>query len=107
MEMFDDILNLWCCLNYTLKWSVMAKIENCTLEENKTSIKSSADKQSKESTGGVFNGADADALFSDGDCEVACRGGEPPHDHPLVYLRVGEDGITCPYCSQKFPMRRP
>jgi uncharacterized Zn-finger protein len=32
-----------------------------------------------------------------------CMGAMPPHDHPHVYLNMGEElGILCPYCSTEF-----
>lgn len=35
--------------------------------------------------------------------EFKCTGATPPHDHPHVYLDMGdEDQIVCPYCSTVF-----
>ncbi len=35
--------------------------------------------------------------------EFNCIGVSPPHDHPHVYLNMGEnDTILCPYCSTLF-----
>lgn len=32
--------------------------------------------------------------------EFMCVGAKPPHDHPHVYLDMGDDGEKiCPYCS--------
>ena len=32
-----------------------------------------------------------------------CMGVLPPHDHPHVYLNMGEKGdILCPYCSTQY-----
>jgi uncharacterized Zn-finger protein len=32
--------------------------------------------------------------------EFKCVGASPPHDHPHVFLDMGEDSeIVCPYCS--------
>ncbi|MBI3572473.1 zinc-finger domain-containing protein [Candidatus Kaiserbacteria bacterium] len=32
-----------------------------------------------------------------------CVGASPPHDHPHVYLELGEsDCILCPYCGTLF-----
>jgi uncharacterized Zn-finger protein len=32
-----------------------------------------------------------------------CMGAMPPHDHPHVYLNMGEEpGIMCPYCSTEY-----
>ncbi len=29
-----------------------------------------------------------------------CMGASPPHDHPHIYLEMGEaNEIVCPYCS--------
>ena len=33
---------------------------------------------------------------------VSCDGGAGPAGHPLVYLRIVEQQITCPYCSKLF-----
>ncbi len=35
--------------------------------------------------------------------EFNCIGVSPPHDHPHVYLNMGEsDTVLCPYCSTLF-----
>lgn len=35
--------------------------------------------------------------------EFKCLGARPPHDHPHVYLDMGDQGeIVCPYCSTVF-----
>lgn len=35
--------------------------------------------------------------------EFECIGVTPPHDHPHVYLDMGEDDrILCPYCVTKY-----
>ena len=35
--------------------------------------------------------------------EFNCIGTSPPHDHPHVYLNMGDqDTILCPYCSTRF-----
>jgi uncharacterized Zn-finger protein len=32
-----------------------------------------------------------------------CMGAMPPHDHPHVYLNMGEElEILCPYCSTEY-----
>ena len=32
-----------------------------------------------------------------------CMGAMPPHDHPHVYLNMGEElDILCPYCSTEY-----
>lgn len=35
--------------------------------------------------------------------EFKCIGALPPHDHPHVYIDMGDDSeIVCPYCSTHF-----
>jgi len=35
--------------------------------------------------------------------EFQCMGAAPPHDHPHVYLDMGDETqIVCPYCSTLF-----
>jgi uncharacterized Zn-finger protein len=35
--------------------------------------------------------------------ELHCIGARPPHDHPHVYLNMGDRSeILCPYCSTRF-----
>ena len=35
--------------------------------------------------------------------ELQCIGCSPPHDHPHVYIRIGEQGSAlCPYCATRF-----
>jgi uncharacterized Zn-finger protein len=35
--------------------------------------------------------------------EFKCIGVSPPHDHPHVYINMGEaDTIACPYCATRF-----
>ncbi len=35
--------------------------------------------------------------------EFECMGATPPHDHPHIYLDMGdESAIRCPYCSTLF-----
>jgi uncharacterized Zn-finger protein len=35
--------------------------------------------------------------------EFQCMGASPPHDHPHVYLDMGDEAhIICPYCSTLF-----
>lgn len=32
-----------------------------------------------------------------------CMGASAPHDHPHIYLEMGDsDEIVCPYCSTKY-----
>ena len=33
---------------------------------------------------------------------VACDGGGGPLGHPLVYLKIEDRDITCPYCSRQY-----
>jgi uncharacterized Zn-finger protein len=33
---------------------------------------------------------------------VSCDGGVGPLGHPLVYLRITNAQVTCPYCSKLF-----
>ena len=34
---------------------------------------------------------------------VGCNGGDGPLGHPLVYLKIGDEGdVVCPYCSRRF-----
>jgi len=43
------------------------------------------------------------AKVSIGVKEFMCCGASDPHDHPHVFLDMGEDGqIVCPYCSTLF-----
>ena len=43
--------------------------------------------------------------------EFNCIGASPPHDHPHIYLYIGDDQPTrCPYCATVFrfdPSLRP
>ena len=43
--------------------------------------------------------------------EFQCMGAKPPHDHPHVYLDMGDETqIVCPYCSTLYvhdPTLRP
>ncbi len=35
--------------------------------------------------------------------KVACNGGKAALGHPLVYLKIGDEGdVVCPYCSRRF-----
>lgn len=39
--------------------------------------------------------------------EFKCMGASPPHDHPHIYLDMGdEDQIICPYCSTVYLLDR-
>lgn len=45
------------------------------------------------------NDSGAERIFI-GVKEFQCMGARSPHDHPHVYLDMGQDGqILCPYCS--------
>ena len=38
-----------------------------------------------------------------GNREFKCIGATPPHDHPHIYLDMGDaDDIICPYCATRF-----
>ena len=46
--------------------------------------------------------ADTDRIEVD-TATVGCDGGGGDSGHPMVYLKIGEDGdIVCPYCSRHF-----
>ena len=46
--------------------------------------------------------ADTDRIEVD-TATVGCDGGGGYSGHPMVYLKIGEDGdIVCPYCSRHF-----
>jgi uncharacterized Zn-finger protein len=35
--------------------------------------------------------------------EFNCIGASPPHDHPHVYINMGDhDTILCPYCATRY-----
>lgn len=36
---------------------------------------------------------------------IGCDGGGGPLGHPLVYLRIEAQQITCPYCSRTYALR--
>ncbi len=43
------------------------------------------------------------ATISVGVKEFMCCGANPPHDHPHVFLDMGDEGeIVCPYCSTHY-----
>ncbi len=47
-----------------------------------------------------FKNDDAVPIIEVGVKELHCTGASAPHDHPHVYLDMGDDGeIICPYCS--------
>lgn len=33
---------------------------------------------------------------------ITCNGGEASLGHPRVFLRIKDEGITCPYCGKKY-----
>ena len=38
--------------------------------------------------------------------QVSCDGGGGAHGHPLVYLKIGEEGfVVCPYCDRRFNLK--
>jgi uncharacterized Zn-finger protein len=42
-------------------------------------------------------------IINIGSREFMCCGANAPHDHPHVFLDMGDDGeIVCPYCSTLF-----
>ncbi|MEG9883593.1 MAG: zinc-finger domain-containing protein [Hyphomicrobiales bacterium] len=46
-----------------------------------------------------FNDAGT-GLIEIGGKKFECIGASPPHDHPHIYLDMGDDHeIVCPYCS--------
>ena len=50
-----------------------------------------------------FKNDDAVPVIEVGVHELHCTGASAPHDHPHVYLDMGdEDEIVCPYCSTLF-----
>ncbi len=36
---------------------------------------------------------------------VACDGGSPALGHPLIWMRIEGEEITCPYCSRTFVLQ--
>ncbi|MBM3579588.1 MAG: zinc-finger domain-containing protein [Alphaproteobacteria bacterium] len=39
--------------------------------------------------------------------EVSCDGSVADSKHPLVYLKINENGfVICPYCSKKFQLNK-
>jgi uncharacterized Zn-finger protein len=36
---------------------------------------------------------------------VGCDGGGGALGHPLVYLRIEDQAVTCPYCSRTYRLR--
>lgn len=50
-----------------------------------------------------FRNDNAVAEIRIGAREFHCVGVTPPHDHPHIYIHMGErDVILCPYCSTSF-----
>ena len=57
---------------------------------------------SERSAPHLANDQGAEKIFV-GVKELLCMGARPPHDHPHVFLDMGEDNqILCPYCSTLF-----
>ena len=53
-----------------------------------------------------FHNSEGHAVIHIGAKEFQCMGALPPHDHPHVYLDMGdEDEIVCPYCSTLYKYR--
>jgi uncharacterized Zn-finger protein len=51
----------------------------------------------------VVSAAGDDETFVVTQRVVSCDGGGGPLGHPLVFLRIEEDGeVVCPYCSRTF-----
>lgn len=47
-----------------------------------------------------FHNSAGHPVVSIGAKEFMCVGARPPHDHPHVFLDMGDDEeIVCPYCS--------
>lgn len=38
--------------------------------------------------------------------KVSCQGQGDDLGHPLVYLEIKDQDITCPYCSRVFKLRK-
>jgi uncharacterized Zn-finger protein len=50
-----------------------------------------------------FQNDGAAAEIHIGTREFNCIGVSPPHDHPHVYINMGnEDSILCPYCATRY-----
>ena len=50
-----------------------------------------------------FHNSDGLAHIEIGAKEFKCIGALPPHDHPHVFLDMGEESdIVCPYCSTHY-----
>jgi uncharacterized Zn-finger protein len=50
-----------------------------------------------------FHNDDGHAAISVGVKEFMCVGANPPHDHPHVFLDMGDENEkVCPYCSTLF-----
>ena len=59
-----------------------------------------------ESVVAHFHNEPGVAAISIGVKEFMCVGALPPHDHPHVFLDIGEAGETvCPYCSTHYRYR--
>ena len=46
-----------------------------------------------------------DVIYTD-NYKVKCEGQEDDLGHPLVYLEIKEEQITCPYCSKIFKLKK-
>lgn len=50
-----------------------------------------------------FHNTDGVAKIEIGAKEFQCIGALPPHDHPHVFLDMGDENeIVCPYCSTHY-----
>jgi uncharacterized Zn-finger protein len=52
-----------------------------------------------------FHNTDGVEQIAIGAREFMCIGAVPPHDHPHVFLDMGDEGeIVCPYCSTHYKL---
>jgi len=50
-----------------------------------------------------FHNTDGIEQIAIGSKKFMCIGAEPPHDHPHVFLDMGDESeIVCPYCSTHY-----
>ncbi|MEX0852904.1 MAG: zinc-finger domain-containing protein [Bauldia sp.] len=53
-----------------------------------------------------FQNDSGDRVVAIGIKQFMCVGASPPHDHPHVFLDLGDDAETvCPYCSTLYRYR--
>ena len=36
---------------------------------------------------------------------VSCDGGKGPLGHPLIWMRIEHDQVTCPYCARTYRLK--